>query len=174
MKDLRFCSASGNPAGFTLVEVIASLMIMGILAALLGMGIGQVVQGYMASRENADIALKGQVALARIMKELRSLDSVTAANQRSITYSYNRDGDGVLVVGRSLVWSGTDGTDLMLDGNVLTNDVNNFTLAYLNDYTHAGDSSWDGAETLIRITLTLNGSLNDTVTFTGQVRPRNL
>jgi prepilin-type N-terminal cleavage/methylation domain-containing protein len=67
-----------NPAdnhGFTLIEVIASLLLMGILAAVAGMGIVTGVQGYLLASENTAISQKAQAALGRLTRELQDCDN---------------------------------------------------------------------------------------------------
>ena len=63
-------------AGFTLVEVIASLVIVGILGAIAGMGIVTGLRGYMQAKENGHLAQKAQIALTRINRELMELTDV--------------------------------------------------------------------------------------------------
>ncbi|MGD8954805.1 MAG: immune inhibitor A [Desulfobacterales bacterium] len=62
--------------GFTLVEVIASLLIVGILGAIAGMGIVTGLRGYMQAKENGHLAQKAQIALTRINRELMELTDV--------------------------------------------------------------------------------------------------
>ena len=52
-------------AGFTLIEVVLSLIIVGMMAAIAGMGIVTGTKGYVMARENAHIAQKAQLAMAR-------------------------------------------------------------------------------------------------------------
>jgi len=56
--------------GFTLIEVIAVLILVGIMAAFAGMGIVAGVQGYLFSKDNAAISEKAQLTIARINREL--------------------------------------------------------------------------------------------------------
>ena len=67
-----------HAAGFTLVEVIASLLIVGILGAIAGMGIVTGLRGYMQAKENGHLAQKAQIALTRINRELMELTDVIA------------------------------------------------------------------------------------------------
>ena len=53
-------------AGFTLVEVIASLLIVGILGAIAGMGIVTGMRGYMQAKENGHLAKFRQELQAKI------------------------------------------------------------------------------------------------------------
>ena len=63
-------------AGFTLVEVIASLVIVGILGAIAGMGIVTGMRGYLQAKENGHLAQKAQIAMTRIYRELIGLTDV--------------------------------------------------------------------------------------------------
>ena len=65
-------------AGFTLVEVIASLVIVGILGAIAGMGIVTGMRGYLQAKENGHLAQKAQIALTRINRELIGLTDIVA------------------------------------------------------------------------------------------------
>ena len=67
-----------HATGFTLVEVIASLLIVGILGAIAGMGIVTGLRGYMQAKENGHLAQKAQIALTRINRELMELTDVIA------------------------------------------------------------------------------------------------
>lgn len=66
-------------AGFTLVEVIASLVLIGIVAAALGTAIVHGMQGFVFTRENIAVAQKAQLALSRIQLELTGLTELDAA-----------------------------------------------------------------------------------------------
>ena len=74
--------------GFTLIEIIASLIIIGVLSSLFSVGAGKLFQGFINSRDNSDTSMKAQLALTRISKELRSTDSVNSGSQTAITYSF--------------------------------------------------------------------------------------
>jgi prepilin-type N-terminal cleavage/methylation domain-containing protein len=56
--------------GFTLIELIAVLFLVGILGALATVGLNQSVRSYMIATENANIAQKAQLALTRLGLEL--------------------------------------------------------------------------------------------------------
>jgi prepilin-type N-terminal cleavage/methylation domain-containing protein len=64
--------------GFTLLELITSLVLLGLLAAVFGMGIAAAVKSNAFSRANVQLAQRGQIAMARISREIRELTSIEA------------------------------------------------------------------------------------------------
>ncbi|MFZ0132126.1 MAG: prepilin-type N-terminal cleavage/methylation domain-containing protein [Desulfobacterales bacterium] len=72
----RSLTVCGQRAGFTLVEVVASLLIVGILGAIAGMGLVTGLRGYMQAKENGHLAQKAQIAMARIKRELMEITDV--------------------------------------------------------------------------------------------------
>ena len=101
-------------SGFTLIEVIATLVIVGIMATVAGLGIVTAVKGYMLAKNNAVIAAKGQVAQARITRELTDLSSVTTANTSSIVFNEIDVGGNT-----DTVTIGQSGTQILIAKSVL-------------------------------------------------------
>ena len=73
-------------AGFTLIEIIAVLLIIAVVATVSGMAIVTGVRGYIFATDNASISQKAQMAITRINRELMELVDVTSAEQSRITY----------------------------------------------------------------------------------------
>jgi len=157
--------------GFTLVEVIVSIVILGILGVFMSMGIARIIEGYMFTRDNADTALKGQIAFARMSKELRSIEQVNMGDITSLTYSYNRDGNSI--ANRTIAWAGSS-SPLLLGGNILTDEVKDFKITYYNSFDSAGDNNWMTTSKLIHIALTLQGASDEISSFSTWILPRNL
>lgn len=77
-----------NKDGFTLVEIVVTLALVGILASVAGMGIAWGLRGYSTMRENIVISQKAQLALGRIHKELTVISDIilnTSAGSSSAT-----------------------------------------------------------------------------------------
>ena len=64
--------------GFTLIELIASLVLLGLLTSIFGMGLVAAMKSHEFSRANVQMAQKGQLAMARITWELMELTSIEA------------------------------------------------------------------------------------------------
>ena len=82
--------------GFTVIELIFSLVLLGILALIFGMGITGALNVYAVSQENVYLAQKGQMAMARIHRELMELTAIIERDDAAphILYSHPR-GSGV-------------------------------------------------------------------------------
>jgi prepilin-type N-terminal cleavage/methylation domain-containing protein len=124
-------------AGFTLVEVIASLVIVGILGAIAGMGIVTGLRGYLQAKENGHLAQKAQIALTRINRELIELTDVIARDDGAdpwVVFENRLLGrQAIAKVGSTLrLYSLSAGaTDLSgVTGDTLIDQVDSFTIQY--------------------------------------------
>ena len=78
--------------GFTLIELIASLFLVGLLTAIFGMGLVAALRGYDYNRANVEVAQKAQMAMARMSRELQEMVSIVeiANNDQDPFIIYNR------------------------------------------------------------------------------------
>lgn len=165
---------SKNSHGFTLIEIIVTLLLVGILAAAASFGIVGVARGFAAAKENARMAQTAQVALLRMTRELMTLESIDAASASGITLTKtNASQVAIELVDTQIL---LDDDDDAADGEVLIDKVDSLTLVY----TKYDDSSWtqgsDDIETLARIDIELalsRDDLDDPITFTTSINPRN-
>ena len=160
-------------AGFTLIEVIISLVMTGIIASMVGTGIVTVTKGYIFAIENAHMAQKSQLAMARVSRELTELTEITAASSTAVTIESL---SGIRIIG-------LDGTNikiapqgvLLTNGDILADNVNNLAITYFK-----GANPWvqgtDDIQLLSAIQTDMVLTRNDgagNVTFTTTVNPRN-
>jgi type II secretory pathway pseudopilin PulG len=61
--------------GFILIELVTTLILIGVIGASAGLFLYTGVNGFLASKRNSETALKAQVALDRISAELRDIKS---------------------------------------------------------------------------------------------------
>lgn len=116
--------------GFTLIELVTVIIIAAILSAVAGMGLVQIANGYVFARKNAAAAQQTQVALARLVKELSEIRSVSSAAATALTYQRANDATGLPETHR-LSWAGAD-LPILLDGDELVGKVRSFSLTYYN------------------------------------------
>ncbi|MGD9365996.1 MAG: prepilin-type N-terminal cleavage/methylation domain-containing protein [Desulfobacteraceae bacterium] len=78
---LVFCPYENK--GFTLLELIASLVLLGLITAIFGMGLVAALQSNEFSRSNVQTAQKAQLAMMRISRELSELTLIEAVSADS-------------------------------------------------------------------------------------------
>jgi prepilin-type N-terminal cleavage/methylation domain-containing protein len=89
-----------NQHGFTLIEVIVVLVVLGLLTAVGSFGLERAMDGYTLAQANAESTQKAQNALDRITIELANITyntglsryNVSAGTTNSITYTANFGG----------------------------------------------------------------------------------
>jgi len=163
--------------GFTLIEVIVTLVLVGITTALAGMWIVSVANGYVFAKMNANTVQKGQLAMARLTKEFSAMEPQSVTGESATGITFNRvdiDNTGIPIVVPITV-SGS-GDQLLLNGNPLTDSVSTFNLNYCNNNfpTPTCSSSWSATTRIIEVTLRLKGANNTTSEFKTHVTPRNI
>lgn len=163
--------------GFTLIEVIVTLVLVGITAALAGMWIVSVANGYIFAKLNAKTAQNGQLAMTRLVKEFSSISSIDLANTSHNIVTYTRYDSALGSVAAVVSLNGN--AIQMNIGNAgnhtLTDSVSSFTLAYCdNPDSTSCPSIWSSTSRIIEITFILTGAGDTPSTFTQRVAPRNL
>lgn len=91
------------PKGFTLIEIITVIVIMGIIGGFGSIFLMNMIKNYQWAEDNAHLAQKAQVALTRIAVEAAYADSIDAVNDDEILINFSngpsitiyRDGDTI-------------------------------------------------------------------------------
>jgi prepilin-type N-terminal cleavage/methylation domain-containing protein len=150
-----------NDKGFTLVEAIASLVLIGIIAAIAGIGLVQISEGYVFSKRNAETVQKAQFAMTRLVKEVAALTAISDPAAASVTITRPQGGTSVT---QAIALSGNA---VQINGVTLIDQVTAFALAYY-DGTGAATAT-AAAIRRIDITLTVTGANSYSSTLTGSV-----
>jgi prepilin-type N-terminal cleavage/methylation domain-containing protein len=140
--------SSLSAEGFTLIEMIASLAIVAMLAAVAGIGLVQLTEGFILSRTGAETAQKAQMAMMRMVKEFNHIVDVQAGSSLSLRFdSYHADDPLDPIHAYTITWNGTAGDPLLLTcldcpggplSAPLVDQVVSFGLAYVY-YDAAGN-----------------------------------
>ena len=162
-------SVSHKTKGFTLIEVVASLVVLGVVVGIGTLFLENVVKGYGFAQSHAHLAQKGQNALMRLVGDLCRIQSIDASSgANTITYTADFSLDGVAAVESHTVTVGvSDPTTLLYDGDVLIDRVSAFALSY-----YAADGQAEvgpAAARLIQVTLDLAGAGGTTSRFSTRV-----
>ena len=155
--------------GFTLIEMIAVLLIVGVLALATTSALAPIAEGYLQARDNADSAQTLAFATARLSREFSSITNVISGTARTITYDH-LDQDGLLRR-RTLAWSGTAGAPLTLDNVALLDDIGDLEFRYYTAPGLPAQAAWTATSREIETSIRLVSDVNPCVL---RIRPRNL
>ena len=171
----------GSQAGFTLIEVIVSLVLLGILVSMGGMAIVQVVQGYSTTRENATITQQSQLAMSRITREIIEMINIPSDATATALPINNSNGNRTIGLDNGAVKMAF-GTDTLANGDILIDKISAFTLTYYSRDPSSGTvvtaSTWPSTNdittlTAIDISMQINREGGGVLTFANRVAPRN-
>jgi len=173
-----------NESGFTLIEIIVSLVILGLVVSTIGVLMIAGVRAYVITRENVSASQKAQLAMTRISRELTELTDIDTVDSggNCIRYRLDTVSSNFRAIGFNSgnielkILPGTD-CDCSCNGNILTDQVSGFSLLYEDD-TGAPLSSTPPAEigslAAIHVAFTLNMSASETAkSFEMRINPRN-
>ncbi len=159
-------------AGFTLLEVVASIVLIAIVSMIAAAAVVYVAQGFVLVSTGTEMARNVHIATSRIIKELESLNSITetkSAPDPDITY---KDPD---LTSHTLSYNGTA---LLLDSVTLLDgffDGNSFEFRYLNSYDNSPTHALHSLDTeMVEIWMKMDLGNGSSVEFTTRVFLRNL
>ena len=158
-----------NVAGFSLIELLAALLLVGVLVFFTGMFLAPVVQTFTNTRKATEIMHISQLAMARISRELTTITNVVSGNSVAITYD-TLDSSGISHR-RNMTWVGTSGSALLLNGHTLMDGLQQFRFSYLDAVGASHQSNWGTDSTIIEVFMHLGiaGS-----SYTNRFYPRNI
>ena len=165
---------TANNDGFSLVELIVSLVLAGILAVVLMTIVVTALNGFSLSREAAGITQKANLALSRIRIELLNASDISTAEANRIIFTTDNGTYEIEKTGSVITLEKTDATAIAaktLMDNILTNYGGDSFLTYEKRDTSAWTTSDDMSE-LYAITLMLKFT-NVSRTIETMINPRN-
>lgn len=155
--------------GFTLVELIVTLVLVGIIGTFTTLFMYTGLNGYLRAKDTSEGALKAQFVLDRISMELRDIEKIDAftANNTIDYASVTLPGD------RQITYNaGADTISMDVDGsvNLLLDDVQSFTMtAAYADLNNSGGGNNEVAAIDVSFTVGEIGRQ-----FSTRIFPRNM
>lgn len=158
-------------AGFTLLEVVASIVLIAIVSMIAAAAVVYVARGFVLVSTGTEIARNVHIATSRIIKELESLDSISSASGNALSYTID-------VSGYTLSY---DGATLFLDSNPSNGPVpllkgffdnSSFQFRYLDSFDDTTTSTT--ATEMVEIWMKMDLGNGSSVEFTTRVFLRNL
>ena len=169
-----------HETGFTIIELIVSLVLVGIMASVAGMGIVAGVRGYLFAKDNAAISGKAQLAMSRMNRTFMEVLDITTVGTSPTRVTYNRLSGGVSTQ-ETLYLNTTDNTIKIAaggntsGGDTLVDHVSSLVLTYKK-----GAANWvpgtDDFSLLSNVGVTLvltRPSGGSNLTFSTVITPRN-
>ena len=169
-------------SGFTMIEVVVSLVLFGIIALVAGMGIVSFAKGYVFTRDSTHMAQKAQLAMGRLNREFMEITNIAATEDTQpdphVIYDNISGRHAIAKYGNEIkMFIGLPSGTVILTPNgenTLIDNVDSLTLSYFKDFL-AGQTWVLGTDdmdllTAIRFDLTLIGVGGN---FSTVVYPRN-
>jgi len=121
MKQLR-CQSN---KGFTLLEIIATLMIIVVISGLAGFSIVNYVDAYSLHKQHTEIVQQARLVINRLVNEFVHITEIRSANNKKIVFCsrFNNLRDTSVVYQNNC---------LMINNEIFAEHVSNFTLRYLS------------------------------------------
>lgn len=173
-----------NNKGFTLIETLAVIVLVGIISTVLSLILVQGVKSYVFARANVSLSQKAQAALARMERELTAISDVDpGSDETCIMFKRQTATEFFRTIG-------LNGSELQMNapadtdagcpdadtGDVLIDRVESFSLQYENSQGNLSDTPPENIKDLraIRIDFSLDRQDRDsTEDFSVFVSPRN-
>ena len=108
--------------GFTLIEIIVTIVLLGILGAFGGMILINSVRSYNHAKDNAHLIQKAHMAMMRITTELSRIEGKKATSIPFDTEVKIKTCDNLDIIFKQV------GNQIHLNNNVLTDMVTNFKI----------------------------------------------
>ncbi len=167
-----------NKSGFTLIEIMVSLVLVGLIAAISGTAVITATRSYLFAKENDAITQKAQLALGRLNREFIELSEIKDANGTCVVYESPYGRRAVAKVGSAVHFFSDYATTTCPSsgGDILVNGVQSFSIMY---NPSSGVSLWSmGQEirNLYAVSVQIVLARPDTggaVSFFTTVSPRN-
>lgn len=166
-------------AGFTLIEIVVTMLIVGILASMAGIGILSGVRGYVFAKNNTSISEKAQLAMSRISRTFIEVLDITTVGTSPTRVTYNRLSGGANTQETLYLDTSTNSLRVAagsnaVGGDALIDNVGSLTLTF-----RKGAVNWvSGADAFsllstVEVNLAVNRPEGGSVTFATVVSPRN-
>ena len=129
-------------SGFSLVELIASLTIAGILAVTLMTIVITALNGFSLSRNAAGVTQKANLALSRIRIELLNATGITAAEANRIVYTTDEGTYEILKTGNVITLEKTDAASPIAAKTLIDNIQTDYGTDRFLSYHKSDASVW--------------------------------
>ena len=135
-----------NYNGFSLVELIASLTLAGILAVALMTIVVTAMNGFSLSREAAGITQKANLALARLRIELLNAEDIVTAQDNRVVYILNAETYEIARTGTVITLERTIGNPAIAAKTLVDNITADYGIDKFLTYEKQNGSTWSTSD----------------------------
>ena len=142
-----------NTSGMILIELVLTLILVGMIGAFTGFFLFTGVQGYLTTKETTEGALRAQMALERISKELKEIDTLPSAPVANTSITFTSK----ILPGQRVISfdNATNTISISVDGGTtawpLLKNVDTFNLSWTT-----ADLNYDTFDDISGITIAFN------------------
>jgi len=152
--------------GFTMVELIVTIVLVGIIGTFTTLFMYTGLNGYLRAKDNAEGALKAQIALDRISLELRDINSIGTFTE-DVRLDYT---SATLPFDRKILYNnGVVSLDVNGIENEFLDEINNFEMKVTADSDLNADGNDEVSAIEVRFTV---GDIGRQ--FSARIFPRNM
>jgi prepilin-type N-terminal cleavage/methylation domain-containing protein len=170
-----------NKKGFTLIEIMVSLVLVGLIAAISGTSVVTATRSYLFARENNAITQKAQLALGRLNREFIELSNIKDAKSTCVVYESPYGRRAVAKVDSAVYlfsdYANTTCPASSSGGDILIDGVQTFSIMY---NPSSGFSLWTSGVNIIQDLFAVSIQIilarpdtGGTVSFFTTISPRN-
>lgn len=163
------CFLQRPSRGFSLVEMVAVIVILGVVGSIGAVIMGKGFQAYFMGQDIANSDWQGRLALERITRELR--DVRAPADLTGSLGSPDNQLDFKDTAGNSITYS-LSGTTLMRNAQPLADGITGLTFTYLRRDGVTSETATAANVYYITVQITVSAP-NTNVTYRDTVKPRN-
>ena len=172
------CLRSANQKGVTLIELVITMVLMGIVAVVVANALSTGIQGNLVTDNRKEALDQARVAMERMRREIRNLNNSASVTTGSATQFCFTDTESTLI-NYSLQGADIKRKEAGLvacpvgEGETLSTNITSFSFGYVRANGTVDTAYAAGTTKRIRITLTSTISV-ESVQLQTEVWPRNL
>jgi prepilin-type N-terminal cleavage/methylation domain-containing protein len=146
LSDMEIKNILIEKRGFSLVELIASLTIAGILAAAVMTIVVTALNGFSLSREAAGVTQKANLALSRLRIELLNAEDIITAEDDRVVYTTDDGTFEILRTGNRITLEKTAGTTTIPAKTVVDNILAEYGTDKFLKFEKQGAAAWSTSD----------------------------
>jgi prepilin-type N-terminal cleavage/methylation domain-containing protein len=160
--------------GFTLIELILVMVIIGVLSAVIAPPLMEGTKGWTWTTQRKDLSQQARIAMDRIVREIRNTgrkadDTPCISSAAAASFSFS-DVNGDLINCNSITFS-LSGSQVLRGAAVLADNVSAFQMTYYDN--NNGTTSTASAVRRLSIALTLSSG-SQSVSLDNEVYLKNM